>query len=454
MTTLTEASEQVRTRRLSPVELTRECLARIARLNPVLNAFITVTADLALQQAGQAEAEIMAGNWRGPLHGIPIGLKDLLDTAGVRTTAASNHFLERVPAKDAVLVRQLKHAGAVLVGKLNLHEFAFGGSGIVSAFGPVKNPWDTTRITGGSSSGSAAAVAAGLCFAAIGTDTAGSVRCPAVLCGIVGHRPSAGVLSGEGIIPLARSFDTAGPMARTVLDAATLLAGPNGTATPHQTALLDDGVADLRIGIPRKAFYEGLQPEVASCVEEAIASVRPLVREIRDVPLEVAGDRILLNAEIYEYHEAMVTAHPELYDPRTLPRVQGCAGISATQYIHAWRSLREERAKAEAVFEQVDVLITPTVPIVAPKLSELESLAATDLRKFETKYLLRNTTPFSLLYWPSVSVPCGFTRDGLPIGMQISGKPGADWTVLRLAHAYEQATPWHNREPVIAQGFE
>src|SRR5208337_2367780 len=175
------------------------------------------------------------------------------------TTAASNYFLERVPIKDAVLVRQLKHAGAVLVGKLNLHEFAFGGSGIVSAFGPVKNPWDTTRITGGSSSGSAAAVAAGLCFAAIGTDTAGSVRCPAALCGIVGHRPSAGMLSGEGIIPLARSFDTAGPMARTVLDAATLLACPNGTAIPHQTALLEEGAVDLRIGVPRKAFYEGLQ---------------------------------------------------------------------------------------------------------------------------------------------------------------------------------------------------
>src|SRR5208283_1215351 len=223
MTTLIEASEQIRTRQLSPVELTRNCLARIERLNPVLNAFITVTADLALQQAGQAEAEIMTGNWRGPLHGIPIGLKDLLDTAGVRTTAASNHYRDRVALKDAALVRQLKQAGAVLVGKLNLHEFAFGGSGVVSAFGPVKNPWDTTRITGGSSSGSAVAVAAGLCFAAIGTDTAGSARLPAALCGIVGHRPSAGMLSSEGIIPLAGSFDTPGPMARTVRDAATLL---------------------------------------------------------------------------------------------------------------------------------------------------------------------------------------------------------------------------------------
>src|SRR5271165_5182050 len=193
MLTLTQAAEQIRTRRISPVELTRGCLSRIERLNPILNAFITVTADLALEQARQAEADISVGNWRGPLHGVPVGLKDLLDTAGVRTTAASNQFRDRVPAEDAELVRQLKQAGAVILGKLNLHEFAFGVSGIVSAFGAVKNPWDPERITGGSSSGSAAAVAAEMCVAAIGTDTAGSVRCPAVLCGIVGHRPSAGL---------------------------------------------------------------------------------------------------------------------------------------------------------------------------------------------------------------------------------------------------------------------
>ncbi|HEX8813210.1 MAG TPA: amidase, partial [Terracidiphilus sp.] len=196
MLTLTEAAEQIRSHRLSPVELTRECLSRVERLNPVLNAFITVTGETALVQARQAEAEGMAGNWRGPLHGIPIGLKDLIDTAGVPTTAASNQFRDRVPAEDATLVRQLKAAGAVIVGKLNLHEFAFGGSGIVSAFGPAKNPWNAERSTGGSSSGAAVAVAAGMCVVSLGTDTAGSIRCPSALCGIVGHRPSAGTLSG------------------------------------------------------------------------------------------------------------------------------------------------------------------------------------------------------------------------------------------------------------------
>src|SRR5271167_1500954 len=261
MLTLSEAADQIRTRRLSPVELTRECLARIERLNPVLNAFITVTADLALEQARQAETEIVAGNYRGPLHGIPIGLKDLLDTAGARTTAASNQFLDRVPAEDAELVKQLRQAGAVILGKLNLHEFAFGVSGIVSAFGAVKNPWNPERITGGSSSGSAAAVAAGMCVAAIGTDTAGSIRCPAALCGIVGHRPSPGLLSAKGIIPLSRSFDTAGPMTRTVRDAAALLqvlagSAPNDTATESTSA--------LKVGVLRKGFFDGLQPDVQS----------------------------------------------------------------------------------------------------------------------------------------------------------------------------------------------
>src|SRR5271166_458177 len=299
MLSLTEVADQICTRRLSPVELTRECLTSIERLNPVLNAFITVTADLALQGAGQAEAEILAGRYRGPLHGIPIGLKDLLDTAGVRTTAASNQFRERVPGEDAELVGQLKRAGAVIVGKLNLHEFAFGVSGIVSAFGAAKNPWNTDRITGGSSSGSAAAVAAGMCVAAIGTDTAGSVRCPAALSGIVGHRPSAGLLSAQGIIPLSHSFDTAGPMTRTVRDAAVLLHALSGFPA---AASLGESVPRLKVGVPQNAFFDSLQPDVQLCIDEALVVIRGLVAEVRDVQLSVSGHRTIFNAEIYEYH--------------------------------------------------------------------------------------------------------------------------------------------------------
>src|SRR5208337_4495531 len=409
MLTLTEAGNQIRTRRLSPVELTRECLTRTGRLNPVLNAFITVTGELALEQARLAEGEVMAGNYRGPLHGIPIGLKDLLDTAGVRTTAASNQFRDRVPAEDAELVRQLKRAGAVIVGKLNLHEFAFGGSGIVSAFGPVKNPWDAERITGGSSSGSAAAVAAGMCVASIGTDTAGSVRCPAALCGIVGHRPSTRTLSAEGIIPLSGSFDTAGPMTRTVRDAALLLQVLAGSPI---AASLGESVSALKIGVPRKGFFEDLQADLKSCIDEALAVITKLVAEIRDVQLEVAGHRTIFDAEIYEYHSQMEAKTPELYDPHTLARIRKCAGISATDYIRAWSELEAQRRAAESIFEQVDLVITPTTPVAAPRISELQPLAEPELRDFETKYLLRNTAPFSVLYWPSISVPCGFTRDG------------------------------------------
>ena len=453
MLALTEAAEQIRTRRISPLELTRECLSRIERLNPILNAFITVTSDLALEEARQAEAEVMAGNWRGPLHGIPIGLKDLLDVSGVRTTAASNQFCNRIATdnrscnrfatNDAQLVKLLKRSGAVIVGKLNLHEFAFGMSGIVSAFGPVSNPWDIERITGGSSSGSAAAVAAGLCVAAIGSDTAGSIRCPAALCGIVGHRPSAGLLSAEGMVPLAPSFDTAGPMTQNVRDAAVLLEILSGAPIMDG---LDASVSTLRVGVPRKDFFADLHPEVETCLEAALAVVSKLVAEVREVNLEVARCRTVFDAEIYEYHEKMAAETPELYQPSTLFRVRKCAGISASDYIRARRELQQQRHAAESVFQRVDVLITPTTPAPAPRISDLFPLAEPELRNFETKYLMRNTSPFSVLYWPSTSVPCGFTTEGLPVGMQISGRPGQDAAVLRLAYAYEKATEWHSNK--------
>src|ERR1019366_4515923 len=251
MLSLVEAAEQIRRRKLSAVELTRVCLARIERMNPVLKAFITGTADLALEQAVRADAEIMAGNWRGPLHGIPIALKDLIDVAGVRTTAASRQFCNRDATEDAAIVTQLKQAGAVIVGKTNLHEFAFGGSGVVSAFGPAKNPWDVSRITGGSSSGSAAAVAAGMCIAAIGTDTAGSARVPAALCGVVGHRPGQGLLSNQGIIPLVESFDTPGPITRSVRDAATMLDCLAAPGIAKVLESLDEPVTKWKVGVAR-----------------------------------------------------------------------------------------------------------------------------------------------------------------------------------------------------------
>jgi len=448
MLTLVEAAEQIRTRKISPVELTQQCLDRIERLNPTLTAFITITADQALDAARRAEAEIAAGNYRGPLHGIPIGLKDLFDTAGIPTTAASNQYRQRIPTEDAEIVRRLKQGGAVILGKLNMHEFAFGMSGVVSAFGPAKNPWNVEHITGGSSSGSAAAVAAGLCIAALGSDTSGSGRCPPALCGIVGHRPSALLMSLKGVVPLCTSFDTVSPIARTVADAALLMDAM--TSASAYATLLGEDVGHLKVGIARPHFFDDLHPDVAACVADALLVIARLVAQTSDVEVPVDSFRKIFDAEIYEYHEAMAANTPELYDPRTLYRLQRCAGISATDYIRERHRLAAFRNDAEKIFEKVDVVITPTVPAAAPKLAEMEALAIPDVRPFEVKYLLRNTAPFSSLFWPSLSVPCGFSSDGLPLGMQISSRPGADSTVLRLAHAYEQATEWHKGKLALA----
>ena len=458
MLTVAEAAEQIRTRRLSPVELTRDCLARIERLNPTLNAFITVTADQALDAARQAESEIAAGHYRGPLHGIPIGLKDLFDTAGVRTTAASNQYRDRIPAHDAEIVRRLKQAGAVIVGKTNMHEFAFGMSGVVSAFGPAKNPWNPERITGGSSSGSAAAVAAGMCVAALGSDTSGSGRCPPALCGLVGIRPSAGVYSLDGVVPLCSSFDTVSPIVRSVLDIPFFawisniqepsVSNQFGLPLDQSHLAISRDVSHLRVGIAREHFFDDLHPDVARALDDALTVLRPMVAEIRDVEVPRDSFRTIFDAEIYEFHEAMATRTPELYQPLTLFRVQKTAGISATDYIRESRRLAQFRANAETVFEQVDVVITPTTPVPAPKLADLEALAIPDVRPFEMKYLLRNTAPFSSLFWPSVSVPCGFSSEGLPIGMQISARPQADGMAMHLAYVYEQATEWNKKTAI------
>jgi aspartyl-tRNA(Asn)/glutamyl-tRNA(Gln) amidotransferase subunit A len=437
MPTLLQSADQLRTRNLSPVELTRECLAQIERLNPTLNAFITVTADLALVQAQRAEEEISAGNYRGPLHGIPIALKDNIDTAGVLTTAGSNQYRERIPIEDAQIVRQLKLAGAVIVGKNNMHEFAFGGSGTISAFGPARNPVDPTRITGGSSSGSAAAVASGMCLAAIGTDTAGSVRCPAALCGLVGHRPSQGMLSNAGIIPLAESFDTPGPITQTVADARALLQAlsPVGCSALLPSQPLD--LTKLRIGVARNLATD-LEPEVAARFESAIQTLVKLVAYAEDIRVEVEPAWNVRNFEIFNYHQHMFEHTPQLYDPRTLDRVRNSAGVSEIDYVQQRESLKAG-LPADSLFDKLDLILSPTVPVSAPLLSDLEAMDTAVLRAYEVKSLLRNCLPFSFLWWPSISVPCGFTKAGLPVGLQISGRPGNDWNVLQLASAYEQA---------------
>jgi aspartyl-tRNA(Asn)/glutamyl-tRNA(Gln) amidotransferase subunit A len=430
------ASELVRSLQVSPVDLTRECLETIDRLNPTLNAFITVTAESALQEAKIAEEQIAAGNWRGPLHGIPIGLKDLIDTAGVRTTAASAVFKDRIPTKDAVVVKKLTTAGAVFLGKQNLHELAYGGSSLISYFGPPRNPVNPDFITGGSSGGSAAAVASGMCYAAIGTDTAGSVREPAALCGVVGLKPTYGLVSTAGIIPLSLSLDHAGPITRTVEDAAILLdAITDPPITSRKTIKI--GIENFVIGILREYFFDDLDDEVAAAVEKSVADIGALAAEVRELELPVDADRTLQAAEAYVYHREMAVSSPELYQPETLRRIRSGENVSESEYQKALENLQQARREMAEEFAEVDVVVMPTTPIPAPRIADL--MKDPSLLRPAELLLLRNTRPVNVWGLPAISVPCGFTSQGLPIGLQIVGPPGGEAKVLRVAYAYEKA---------------
>jgi aspartyl-tRNA(Asn)/glutamyl-tRNA(Gln) amidotransferase subunit A len=452
---ITELGPRLRRKEVSPVELTRDCLDRIEKLNPTLNAFITVTAESAMAEARAAEGEILRGEWRGPLHGIPIALKDLIDIAGTRTTAASGVFEHRVPTEDAEVVRRLRRAGAVILGKNNLHEFAYGGSSLVSFFGDVHNPWDVGHIAGGSSGGSAAGVAAGLCYAAIGTDTAGSIREPAALCGCVGIKPTYGRVSARGVIPLSWSLDHVGPLAATVGDTALVLQAIAGydaldvcsadVPVSDYVSGLDEGTKSLRVGVPRAHFYDDLDDEVRAAMDAALVVIETLVADVRDVQIEVSSDRTVQAAESFAYHADHVARTPESYQPETLRRIRSGEKISAAEYILRRRELDAERRRAREIFADVDLLVTPTMPIPAPAIADLkkdpEALRPAEL------ILLRNTRPFNVWGLPAISVPCGFTKGGLPIGLQIAGAHWREDLVFRLASAYKRATEWHKTVP-------
>jgi aspartyl-tRNA(Asn)/glutamyl-tRNA(Gln) amidotransferase subunit A len=448
--TLTELGAAYRARQLSPVDATRACLDRIARLDPEIHAFITVTGELALDQARAAEAELARGRDRGPLHGVPIALKDLIDTAGVRTTGGSGVFVDRVPAEDAEVVRRLREAGAVLLGKLNLHEMAYGASGVIGHFPVTRNPRNPAHITGGSSSGSAAAVAAGMCYAALGSDTSGSIRIPAALCGIVGFMPSYGLVSLRGVLPLSWSYDHVGPMTRSVRDAAVVLqviAGHDaedltGIAFPtaDYVAAVDGAAAGrkTRIGVARAHFFDDLDPEVAAAVERALVVLTGLGATLRDVAVAVDDDRTVFRAESWAYHRAWVERAPDRYQAETLRRIRTGEAVTAADYIARLHELQRMRRAAPGLFADVDLIVTPTVAVPAPTLAELTE-RPDELRPRELVFM-RTTRMFDVLGTPGISVPCGTTAAGLPIGLQIIGAPGADAAVLRLAAAYEAAT--------------
>jgi len=426
------------------VELTRDCLARIASQDPILNAFITVTADSAIADAYVAEAEIKEGGWRGPLHGIPIAIKDIIDVAGVPTTAASNVFKDRIASEDAEVVTRLNNAGAILLGKQNMHEFAYGGSSVISAFGPVRNARNPEQIAGGSSGGSATAVAAGVCFAAIGTDTAGSVREPAALCGVVGLKPTYDLVSTRGVFPLAPSLDHAGPITRSVEDAALLLQVLAGEERDYlatvNLGVTYKGVRALHIGMPQNFFFEDLDADVAAAFESALAVIQKMGMSVCDIGLDVNPDRTLQAAESFAVHKEFVSRSPELYQPETLRRIGTGESIGAAEVQRLRAELKKMREAIQGVFADnahpIDLLVTPTTPIPAPRIADLKR-NPDELRPREI-LMLRNTRPFNVWGLPAISIPCGVTKTGLPIGLQISGAHGAEAKVLQLAYAFER----------------
>jgi len=455
--TIAEAAEAIQKHAVSPVELTRAFLDRIEALNGQLDAFITVTGESALKEARAAEGAILRGDYRGPLHGIPIALKDLYATHGVRTTAHSRVLLEWVPGEDATTVTLLKQAGTVLLGKLAMHEFAFGGPSLQGPFPPARNPWNPAHIPGGSSSGSGAAVAAGLCMGSLGSDTGGSIRGPASLCGIVGLKPTYGRVSRYGVVPLSWSLDHCGPMTWTVQDTALMLqaiagydpkdAASSKAPVPDYSRALRDDVKGTVVGIPRRYFFdrEQVHAETLAAVESAIKLLEDLGARTKDVDIPsldyLAGAwNCITMSEAYAYHEAKVKAQPQNFGEYILPRVRAGAFYSAADYLQAQRVRTLVQQEFAQVMTEVDALITPTSVQPAERFDEFDPYGP--LRRSFTRV-------FNFTGMPAISICCGFSSSGLPIGLQIAGRTFDEPTVLRIAYTYERNTAWRQKRPPV-----
>ncbi|MFC9292371.1 amidase, partial [Streptomyces sp. NPDC057052] len=429
--TIFDIAKKIVSHDLSPVELIANLLTRIEQKNPTLNAFVTLTAERAVEEAKIAETEIMKGNYKGPLHGIPIVHKDLYHTQGIRTTASSKVLEHFVPTEDATVVRKLKDAGTILLGKVQTHEFAAGGFTDSKHFGPCLNPWDMNRIPGGSSGGSAASVAAGLTFMATGTDTAGSIRNPAACCGIVGIKPTYGRVSRKGIIPLSWSLDHSGPMTRSVKDAALTLQVMAGYDSEDATSasvlipvyndMLRSDLKGIKIGIPTNYFLEGLNPEVKVAVSKAIDRLCELGAEIVEVSLQsmsYAMDTVLTIAlsEMASIHSARFANQRSDFGEDVQKQIELGQAIPAALYLQAHRVRNLIQGDFMNAFSSVDAIVTPTMPIFAPLRNKVSS----------DSDLIRFTLPANLANLPALSLPCGFSAEGMPIGLQFIGKPFAE----------------------------
>ena len=455
--TLTETSNLIANQEVSSKELTQAHLDRISRLEPELNCFITQTPDLALERARQADAEIQGGDVRGPLHGIPIALKDLFDTRGVTTTAGSLFFRDRVPVENGVVVELLEAAGAVNLGKLNMHEIALGVTNNNPHFGPCRNPWDLDRSPGGSSGGSGSALVAGLCMGSMGSDTGGSIRIPASLCGIVGLKPTYGRISLRGVVPLSWNLDHPGPMARRVNDVAMLLqevAGydPQDPASvdmpvPDYLVQLTGGVRGWQIALAEDQFFSKAEAEILSMVRNAAEVFASLGAQISLVEFpgayESARDNgLLVTSDAAAFHEERRVKQPEMFGDDIRQRLEAGAAYTSSEYSLARRNQSVSRRKFENFFNDYDLLLTPTTPITAPYLAGPDAVE-------QAAKLTRFTAPFNLTGLPAISIPCGFTVQGLPVGLQIVTRPWGEAALLRAAYAFERATDWHKRRPEI-----
>jgi len=464
--TIEELAPLLAKKKLSPVELAKHYLSRIERFNPSLNAFLAVTSERALADARLAETELLRGRRRGPLHGIPVALKDNIWTSGIRTTAGSAILREFVPNEDATVVRRLKRAGAVLIGKTNLHEFAYGLTNENPHFGPVHNPWAGERMSGGSSGGSAVAVSAGLCVAAVGTDTGGSIRVPAAFCGIVGLKPTFGRISVHGTFPLAPSFDHVGPLARSAADAALLLGVLTGRDPLDPTSVsrpIEDflgakrtGRRKLRLGWPREYFWERIDPEVRRLVEVAakiLAGHGGSIEEISlpTLPAAVESANAMSMAEARVVHEeaGYFPARAAEYGADVRQRLERGGEVRAVDYLKGRAILKRAKAEFASALERVDAIVAPTMAIVAPAIGA-ESVRIGDAEEPLRSVMLRLTRPGNLTGLPAVSVPCGFTEEGLPVGMQLIGRPFEEGALLDIARRYERQTNWASRHPVLA----
>ncbi len=460
---ISEAAGLIESRQLSPVELTRAHLDRIERTEPVLNAFITLLSEESLEQAEIAEREIAGGRYRGPLHGIPIGLKDLYYTKGIRTTVGAKILRDFVPEYDATVVERFADAGAILLGKLQMHEFALGVTSVNPHDGPARNPWNPDRITGGSSGGSGGAVGAGQCMAALGSDTGGSIRIPAALCGVVGLKPTFGRISRHGVYPLSWSLDTVGPMTRNALDSAIVLnalAGydprdPSSANVPVQdfTNGIEDGLEGLRIGIPDDFFYDVISPDVSEAVCAASGVLAELGAEVERFSIPALNHTLgianaILVSEAAEIALDNLRNRPEDIGADVRARLLQGAVTPAVDYIKAQRARSAYNARLDAAMERYDLLLAPSVAVGATRIDQ-EFIEVAGKQETALSVISRLTRPFNLTGQPTISVPCGFTSEGMPIGMQLAGRKWSEATVLQAAHTYEQATEWGARRPTL-----